>query len=94
MNRPGGQPRKFTRYVAIGDSFTEGMSDSDPDHVNRYVGWADRLSPHLARLAPEGGHLFGRAALGGPRRGGPAGVPGASAPVPATGAPGYIGGRL
>ena len=39
------------RYVAIGDSFTEGMSDADPDHPDRYVGWADRLARHLSELA-------------------------------------------
>ena len=26
--------RVWTRYVAIGDSFTEGMSDPDPIHPN------------------------------------------------------------
>ncbi|MFC8502317.1 SGNH/GDSL hydrolase family protein [Pedococcus sp. NPDC057267] len=39
------------RYVAIGDSFTEGMSDADPAHPDRYVGWADRLARHLSDLA-------------------------------------------
>ena len=39
------------RYVAIGDSFTEGMSDEDPQHPDRYVGWADRLARHLSALA-------------------------------------------
>ncbi|MEO8519352.1 MAG: SGNH/GDSL hydrolase family protein, partial [Dermatophilaceae bacterium] len=45
----------FTRYVAIGDSFTEGMSDADPERPGRYVGWADRLAAHLARMAAEQG---------------------------------------
>ncbi len=62
MNQPGGQPRTFTRYVAIGDSFTEGMSDPDPDHANRYVGWADRLAAHLAPMA-SGDNVFGYANL-------------------------------
>ncbi|HEY3534171.1 MAG TPA: SGNH/GDSL hydrolase family protein [Pedococcus sp.] len=39
------------RYVAIGDSFTEGMSDADPTRDNAYIGWADRLASHLSALA-------------------------------------------
>ncbi|MBB6121567.1 SGNH/GDSL hydrolase family protein [Nocardiopsis algeriensis] len=39
-------------YVALGDSFTEGMSDPYPDSDTvpngRYRGWADRLAEHLA----------------------------------------------
>ncbi|MFI6574830.1 SGNH/GDSL hydrolase family protein [Nocardiopsis sp. NPDC050513] len=33
-------------YVAVGDSFTEGVGDPYPDGVFR--GWADRLAEHLA----------------------------------------------
>ncbi len=40
--------RAWTRYVAIGDSFTEGMSDPDPDTPDAYVGWADRLAGLLS----------------------------------------------
>lgn len=40
----------LARYVAIGDSFTEGMADPDPARANSYVGWADRLAAHLAHL--------------------------------------------
>lgn len=46
------EPRPWRRYVAIGDSFTEGMSDADPDAPDRYVGWADRLATLLAGHAP------------------------------------------
>ena len=63
MNGPSGGRRAFTRYVAIGDSFTEGMSDADPERANRYVGWADRLAAHLARMAREDNHAFGYANL-------------------------------
>ncbi|ASU84798.1 SGNH hydrolase [Nocardiopsis gilva YIM 90087] len=39
-------------YVALGDSFTEGMDDPYPDSGEtpngRYRGWADRLAEHLA----------------------------------------------
>ncbi|MBM6403225.1 SGNH/GDSL hydrolase family protein [Phycicoccus sp. CSK15P-2] len=55
--------RVWTRYVAIGDSFTEGLSDHDPERDDHYVGWADRLAGHLDRLA-EAQHLpFGYANL-------------------------------
>ena len=56
-------PRAFTRYVAIGDSFTEGLSDADPERTNAYVGWADRLAAHLARTASEDSRTFGYANL-------------------------------
>ena len=55
--------RVWTRYVAIGDSFTEGMSDVDPSSPDGYVGWADRLAHHLDAIA-EAEHLpFGYANL-------------------------------
>ena len=63
---PASRTRAFTRYVAIGDSFTEGMADADPARANAYVGWADRLAVHLAGVArPDGGneHAFGYANL-------------------------------
>ena len=36
------------RFVAIGDSFSEGMSDPDPARPGTYIGWADRLAGVLA----------------------------------------------
>jgi lysophospholipase L1-like esterase len=51
------------RYVAIGDSFSEGMSDEDPQRPGVYVGWADRLAGHLAALAREAGGDFAYANL-------------------------------
>lgn len=36
----------FARYVAIGDSTTEGLED--PDGNGGYRGWADRLADHIA----------------------------------------------
>ena len=36
----------FRRYVAIGDSSTEGLED--PDGNGGYIGWADRLAQHIA----------------------------------------------
>ncbi|MGV1008229.1 MAG: SGNH/GDSL hydrolase family protein [Dermatophilaceae bacterium] len=44
-------PPVWSRYVAIGDSFTEGLCDVDPHHPDRYAGWADRLAGHLGRIA-------------------------------------------
>lgn len=38
---------RFTRYVAIGDSSTEGLEDPGTD--GRHRGWADRLALHVAQ---------------------------------------------
>jgi lysophospholipase L1-like esterase len=38
---------RFTRYVAIGDSTTEGLDDPSPDGLG-YLGFADRLAARLA----------------------------------------------
>lgn len=32
------------RFVAIGDSFTEGVGDIDPSRPNDCRGWADRVA--------------------------------------------------
>ncbi|MFW3170302.1 SGNH/GDSL hydrolase family protein [Geodermatophilus sp. CPCC 206100] len=40
------------RYLALGDSFTEGLSDPDPERPGEYRGWADRLTGHLAAASP------------------------------------------
>jgi lysophospholipase L1-like esterase len=53
----------FTRYVAIGDSFTEGMADADPGRANAFVGWADRLAVHLSRIVGQDDTSFGYANL-------------------------------
>ncbi|MGQ7297160.1 SGNH/GDSL hydrolase family protein [Quadrisphaera sp. KR29] len=50
--------RTYRRYVAVGDSFTEGIDDPDPAGTGRHRGWADRLAELLdddARAA--GGRL-------------------------------------
>ncbi len=46
-------PRAWARYVALGDSFTEGMSDADPLRENHFVGWADRLAALLSHHVDE-----------------------------------------
>ncbi|MEU5979775.1 SGNH/GDSL hydrolase family protein [Streptomyces sp. NPDC047315] len=44
------QINDFTSFVAVGDSFTEGMSDLLPD--GSYRGWADLLAARLAAGSP------------------------------------------
>ena len=39
---------EWRRYIALGDSFTEGLSDPDPERPGEFRGWADRLAGHLA----------------------------------------------
>jgi lysophospholipase L1-like esterase len=43
--------RTFRRYVAIGDSSTEGLED--PDGKGGYRGWADRLAEIIANAQAE-----------------------------------------
>lgn len=42
----------FQRYVALGDSFTEGVGDPDPTRPNGVRGWADRFAAALAAHEP------------------------------------------
>lgn len=53
----------FTRYVALGDSFTEGVGDDDPTRPNGVRGWADRVAEVLAGRAAAAGEEFGYANL-------------------------------
>lgn len=47
----------YHRYVALGDSFTEGVGDPDPTRPNGLRGWADRVAEQLGtRSAPEFGY--------------------------------------
>ncbi|MFS3127414.1 SGNH/GDSL hydrolase family protein [Nocardioides sp. Bht2] len=43
----------FSRYVALGDSFSEGVGDPDPTRPNGLRGWADRTAEQLALGNPE-----------------------------------------
>ena len=38
----------WSRYVAVGDSFTEGVGDPDPDRPHGLRGWADRVAEVLS----------------------------------------------
>lgn len=42
----------WTRYVAVGDSFTEGIGDPDPKREGYHRGWADRVAEELAAGTP------------------------------------------
>ena len=53
--------KRFERYVAIGDSTTEGMDD--PDGKGGYRGWANRLAERIASL--QGGLLYANLAIRG-----------------------------
>jgi len=43
----------WRRYVAIGDSFTEGIGDPLPGETEGHRGWADRVAEVLAEQAPD-----------------------------------------
>lgn len=53
----------FHRYVALGDSFTEGVGDPDPARPNGLRGWADRVAEVLAGHHDGSGDDFGYANL-------------------------------
>ncbi|GAB2865930.1 SGNH/GDSL hydrolase family protein [Nocardioides pacificus] len=46
----------FHRYVALGDSFTEGVGDPDPARPNGLRGWADRVAEVLASRTEDFGY--------------------------------------
>lgn len=46
----------YRRYVALGDSFTEGVGDPDPERPNGLRGWADRVAEVLATRADDFGY--------------------------------------
>ncbi|HYY10103.1 MAG TPA: SGNH/GDSL hydrolase family protein [Kineosporiaceae bacterium] len=48
---PTGASRRWSRYVALGDSLSEGLGDPQPGGRTR--GWATLLAAHLRTLDPE-----------------------------------------
>jgi len=42
---------KYSRFIALGDSMTEGMTDELVD--GKYRGWADRVADTLAKSNPD-----------------------------------------
>jgi lysophospholipase L1-like esterase len=63
--QPGSDRRTWQRYIALGDSFTEGLSDPDAAGPDAFRGWADRLAEHLAAAAPAGGIEYANLAIRG-----------------------------
>jgi len=51
-----GRAVEFHRYVALGDSFTEGVGDHDPRLPNGVRGWADRVAEVLATRTADFGY--------------------------------------
>lgn len=47
------QELPWSRFVAIGDSFTEGVGDPDPDSPGGLRGWADRFAEVCAENNPD-----------------------------------------
>ncbi|MDQ0734154.1 lysophospholipase L1-like esterase [Arthrobacter agilis] len=43
------EPHPWHRYAALGDSFTEGIGDPNPESIGGNRGWADRVAEELAR---------------------------------------------
>lgn len=50
---PEGAPHPWRRFVALGDSFTEGIDDPEPSSALGYRGWADRVAEELSVGVPD-----------------------------------------
>src|SRR5512134_3609654 len=59
--RAGLSAPRFERYVALGDSSTEGLADGDPERG--YRGWSRRLAERIS--AAQGGLLYANLAARG-----------------------------
>lgn len=46
-------PHPWRRFVAVGDSFTEGLDDPEPRRPGGYRGWADRVAEELSIGVPD-----------------------------------------
>lgn len=46
-------PHPWKRFVALGDSFTEGLDDPDPSDPGNYRGWADLVAHELSFGVPD-----------------------------------------
>jgi lysophospholipase L1-like esterase len=47
------QLHPWSRLVSLGDSFTEGIGDPEPDSPGGHRGWADRVAEQLAQRADD-----------------------------------------
>jgi len=61
--KEAGGPAPFGSFVAVGDSFTEGVGD--PGSNGTYLGWADRLAAVLAARAEPGEFRYANPAVRG-----------------------------
>ena len=61
MHRP--RPSRFERYVALGDSSTEGIDD--PDGLGGFRGWSQRLAERIAKGQGGGGLQYANLAVRG-----------------------------
>ncbi|WP_290368034.1 SGNH/GDSL hydrolase family protein [Occultella kanbiaonis] len=52
---PVSDPARWSRYVACGDSMTEGLWDPDPDNPAQVRGWADQLAGSLSARRVDAG---------------------------------------
>ncbi|MDD7929650.1 SGNH/GDSL hydrolase family protein [Microbacterium thalli] len=50
---PNETAHPWRRMVAIGDSFTEGIGDPEPDRPGGHRGWADRVAEVLSAQVPD-----------------------------------------
>jgi lysophospholipase L1-like esterase len=50
---PEQPPHPWRRFVALGDSFTEGIGDPDEASPGGHRGWADRVAEELGRDCPD-----------------------------------------
>ena len=58
-----GQGQTWERFVALGDSFTEGLEDRHPERPEVLVGWADRVAAVLGEANAGRGRPFAYANL-------------------------------
>nr|WP_243752134.1 GDSL-type esterase/lipase family protein [Leucobacter weissii] len=56
-------PRRWKRYIALGDSITEGLCDSSRMPRGEFQGWAARLAMLLAHSGPDRGIRFANLAV-------------------------------
>jgi lysophospholipase L1-like esterase len=50
---PAGRPVQWSRYVALGDSFTAGLGDPAPLSPGGMRGWADRIAEEFSAVRPD-----------------------------------------
>lgn len=48
VNTENSETHPWRRYIALGDSFTEGIGDPDDNNPGRHRGWADRVAEQLS----------------------------------------------